>query len=332
MKHRWRLIVLKIIMITALLLSLTGMITSHVAHASGCDTQGAFSICATSGGPVSVVQPTVSCSLGGSDAGYIDIMQGCNGSNWEKIGFSNFMGLQQWALRYGWTYSGTGDGYRYFTFINYSYFQPIDTSTWWITYSDGAEYNNNCYGGGHGCDYNAWNNYITAYTSPTAQLRDWVTTGRPGNQAFAPLEYPQPGLTNCQGSQTGVTSNVSFNLTDPINGGEMGVSASSTYQYHQDGQCNDGGADAYSTYMNLNWGGDSCDPDCDVYATQSPLSFLDVTSTNGPNGNNNRTFYQGWNLTVNWWDNPLSYITNVDLHEIQDQGPNGNFAQDAWHY
>lgn len=335
MKHRWRLIFLKIVMIATLLLSLGKIITSQTAYAGACDGQGAFSICAIATGSVTVVKPKLSCSLGGYKGGLIDIMQGCNGSNWEKIGFSNDLGVQEWVQRYGWTYSGTGDGYRYFTFNNYAYFQPNDTSTWWITYSDGNEFNNNCYGGGQSCDYNAWQNYITDWNSPTAQLRDWVTTGRPGNQALRPLEYPQPGLPNCQGSQQGTSGSVSFNLGYTTNGGSVGLTGSSTFQYYLDGQCNDGAPDAYSTYMNLNWGGVTCFAGslCGVRATQSPLSFLDVTSTNGPNGANGSAFWQGWNLTVNWWYNHSGgAVDNIDLHENWGLGPNTNFAQDKWSY
>lgn len=333
MKHRWRSFFLKIVTIAVLLSSLGGIITSQTAYAGTCDGQGAFSICAVTNGSVSVETPKLSCSLISSNGGgFINIMQGCNGSNWEKIGFSNYTGLQQWVLRYGWTYVGTGDGYRYFAFSNYTYFQPDDTSLWWITYSDGNEYNNSCYGGGGSCDYNAWNNYRTEWQSPTAQLRDWVTTGRPGNQAMRALEYPQPGLGNCKGSETGTTGNVSFNLGYTTNGGNVGISGSSTYQYSLDGQCNDGAPDAYSTYMNLNWGGVTCTLGiCGVNATQSPLSFLDVTSTNGPNGANGNAFWQGWNLTINWW-NTQSGVFNMDLHGIELQGPTIAFGQDKWSY
>lgn len=60
-----------------------------------------------------------------------------------KIGYSNNYGVQEWVLCYGWTYTGTGDGCRYFAFSNYAYFQPDDLSTWWVTYSDGDEYKTN---------------------------------------------------------------------------------------------------------------------------------------------------------------------------------------------
>lgn len=330
MKHRWRLIFLKVALIATLLLGFGGIITSQTAHASSCDSQGTFSVCAIAGGSVTVQKPTVSCSLGGTGDGYLDIMQGCNGSNWEKIGYSNFDGVQEWVLRYGWTYSGTGDGYRYFAFSNYAYFIPDNLSQWWITYSDGNEYNNNCYSGGHSCDYNAWDNYITDWHSPTAQVRDWVTTGRPNNQAFSPLEYPSVGLPNCKGSEKGSTGNVSFNLGYSVAGGTVGVSASSTYQYSLDGECNDGATDAYSTYMNLNWGGVTCTPTgtCGVAATQSALSFLNVTATNGPSGN---PFYQGWNLSVNWWETNYG-VVNFNLPKNGGGGPNANYQQDKWTY
>lgn len=233
-------------------------------------------------------------------------------------------------LRYGWTYTGTGDGYRYFEFNNYAYFQPDNLQQWWVTYSDGNEYNNNCYNGGHSCDYNAWDNYITDWHSPTAQVRDWVTTGRPNNQRFNPIEYPQAGLPQCQGSEKGSTANVQFNLAYTTNGGTIGVQTSSTYQYSLDGECNDGAPDAYSTYMNLNWGGVTCAPTgvCGVAVTQSALSFLNVTATNGPSGN---PFYQGWNLSVNWWETNYGVI-NFNLPENVGGGPNANYQQDKWTY
>lgn len=335
MKHRLNLFFLKMVTIATLLVSLGGLVSSQRAYADVCDGQGAFSICAVTSGTVSVETPILSCSLvSPTNGGYIDIMQGCNGSNWEKIGFSNYTGLQEWVLRYGWTYRGTGDGYRYFAFSNYTYFQPDDTSAWWITYSDGNEYNNNCYGGGHTCDYNAWQNYITDWHSPTAQLRDWVTTGRPGNQTMPALEYPQPGLTNCKGSELGTTSSVQFNAGYTTNGGNVGIQGTSTYQYSQDGQCNAGAGDAYSTYMNLNWGGVTCAGGviCAANATQSPLSFLDVTATNGPTGANGNAFWQGWNLTVNWWSNQSASVFNMDIHRVEVQGPNIAFSQDKWSY
>ena len=110
MKHRWCSFFLKIVTIATMLSSLVGIIASQTAYAGACDThdgQGAFSICTVTSGTVTVKTPTLSCSLVSSNGGgFIDIMQGCNGSNWEKIGFSNYTGLQQWVLRYGWTYVG----------------------------------------------------------------------------------------------------------------------------------------------------------------------------------------------------------------------------------
>lgn len=84
MKHHWRLVFLKVALIATLLLGFEGVITSQTAHASSCDSgQGAFTVCAVAGGSVSVQKPTVSCSLGGTGDGFLDIMQGVQ---WLKLG------------------------------------------------------------------------------------------------------------------------------------------------------------------------------------------------------------------------------------------------------
>ncbi len=345
-------IVLKIIVIATLLLGLSSIITPQKAFADSCSPSspnsnspgGGMSFCVITGGAgVTAQRPALNCTLVGAN-GNANILQGCDGSsNFEKVGFGNNNGRQQWVVRYGWTYSGTGDGLRYFTFNNYTYFAPMDTTKWVITYSDGNEFNNSCAGGGS-CNYNAWNNYIADWHSPTAQFRDWVTVGRPNVQSELPLEAPQPGLINCQGSQQGSstkTLSASLNVTGNNQaGGTIGYTSSSNVAYFADGQCNAGtGVDIYSTYMNLNWNGGFQNLNCNfgvskcASTTTSALNFLDVTAYAGPNGNGSTNpFGIGWNLTVNWWNLPGSFIENIDLHGNINTGPNTTFMSDEWFY
>jgi len=341
LKHRWYFIPLKIAMIATLLFSLGGVITSQTAFASTCNNPGGgeINLCLITGGAgVSVVRPGLGCYDGTGGAN--NILQGCSGSNEAKRGLANYNGVQQWVDRYGWTYSGTGDGKRYFVFSNYAYFTPMDYSQRAVSYSDGNEYKNTCYPN-HICDYQAWQNYINDYHSPTAQLRDWVALGRnTGALAEVPLAAPQPGIVSCQGKQVGqITQTISGGIGVTGNGGgggltgNIGFTTGQTVPYYSNGECQAGGVDQWSLYMNLNWGGDA---PCGLgeicpNTTESAQSYINATTFIAPNGSNFSQFDQGWNLDVNWWTFSCACIVDYNLFGGTG-GPNNTYNYDVWSY
>lgn len=319
----------------------TGFLSQgKIAFASTCDGSG-VPFCVYTTGSVTVEQPTLHCShINNNGENANNILQGCTGAtgnNYQKIGLTNWDGVQQWVAQYGWTYTGTGDGLRYFTFNNYAYFQPMD-SNHWVSWSDGCcAAGASCYGGGGSCDYQPWDNYQNAWISPTAQLRIWVDGSQRGspynNQAFRPLEDPQPGLSHCQGNGTGSTS-VSVNLGVSVPHGSIGVSGTQNIPYAQDGECN-ANSDAYSTYINMNWeGGTTPVPGVvDANITHSAQSFFSVTATSGTNMSGGH-FLMNMNMMVNWYYSPgAGTISSYDLYGNHNIGPTaGDYAQDTWNY
>jgi hypothetical protein len=313
------------------------------AFANTCDPSNGAPFCIHTTGSVTVVQPTLHCGQLGNGESIINILQGCtgaSGNNYQKIGRANWDNeAQQWVAQYGWTYTGTGDGQRYFTFNNYAYFQPIANSGFYVSFSDGCCVAGiSCYGGGGSCDYQPWNNYQNAWISPTAQLRIWADGSQRSspyyNQAFRPLEIPQPGISHCQGNGTG-SATISANVGASFQGGSIGISSSQSITYAQNGQCN-ANSDLYSTYMNMNWEGGFVVAGA-VFAnvTTSAQSFFNVTATSGTNqsSSGSRYFLMDMNMMVNWWNDPAQTITSFDLWGNANVGPTaGNYAHDTWNY
>ena len=175
------------------------------AHPKGgpCDTQPTGNICAIAHGSstVQAEQPYVVC---GNYNGPWNVLQGCNASNYAKWGFANNGKAMEWVSQYGWTYTGTQDGYRYFTFGNEMGLQPM-VSYYYIEVSDG--YWNNCGNLTNPCTFDPWQDYLSPSQSPSAQMRIWVDSiNRPQNQADRYLESPKIGQSNCMGSASGSTS------------------------------------------------------------------------------------------------------------------------------
>jgi hypothetical protein len=201
-------------------------------------------------------------------------------------------------------------------------------------YSDGSD--NTCTAG-YPCDYQAWDNYVSDWHSPTAQLRDWAIGSPRVDVNEYPLSAPQPG--SCQGTQSGQTTdtfNAGLTVGNDKNNGTIGYSSSGTYTYYSNGECNDGtGVDSHSIFMNLNWsggehwGGLPVGPivNVDTYRAQA---FINVTAFAGPNGANNGHFDQGWNLNVSYWNINENAVDNYNLVGNSD-GPNANFNIDDWH-
>jgi hypothetical protein len=308
------------------------------AKASTCDPNGGVNVCAASTGTgVAVEQPRISCGYYHLPPWLPNVLQGCNGSNYIKAGRADLNGVQQWVSQYGWTYTGTGDGLRYFTFNNYDFFQPNDTSHWEVPVSDG-------YASGYcpenPCDFDPWNDYVSNPKAPTAQMRVWADGSErssPGfNQAYRQLEYPQPGKVGCVGSGTGtvsVTVSKSINVTGNGGGGSIGEDSQSSFTYSQNGECN-ANSDNWSTYENLNWeggvpnGGGGTAP----FPTESAQSFLNITSTYGYNGDYNDSFLMNLNMLVGWIDKTNNYnIVNYDLFGNVGT-PNNTYNSNTWSY
>lgn len=312
----------------------SGMATSGVvAHASGgpCNTPPSGNICGIAYGSsvINAYQPYVNC---GVYNGPWNVIAGCNGSNLVEWGYASNGVAEEHVTQYGWTYSGTQDGYRYMTFGDELYLMPR-VSYYYDEVSDG--YWDSCGGYVSPCDFDAWQDYVGASQSPTAQMRVWVDNyNRPQNLAERNLESPHIGKPNCMGSASG-TANDTITASMGVSGqgasATIGASYTLNEQFYTDGVCN-ANSDAYSTYMNVNWDGASSGNNYRPTMTQSALDYTVITGTYGPDQMFSHRFTMDLNYVVNWWNSNAGSTYSYDLFNNLNQGMNHSYSSSDWVY
>lgn len=314
-----------IVIQTVVVVVLSGVFAPDVFASTSCTGN----VCAsTNGTNVAIEQPSADCGIvqNSGGTGHRNILQGCNGSNYVQFGYGDDNNVREVLSQYGWTYTGTNDGYRYFTFGMTANYQPM-VNYMWLEISDGTWDNCGGYVSGSTCNFDAHQDYLSEYQSPSAQMRTWVdAVDRPQLEAERYLESPLQGIANCQGSETGSAS-YTASASYGTNGGQIGASVTTTDNFYLDGLCN-ANSDLYSTYMNMNWSGDINGTHS---MTTSAQTYEYITATDG--SNNVWPFNLDNNMMVTWYNNDSWYQSTYDLFDdTGSQLPNGTYAMVAWSF
>jgi len=116
-------------------------------------------------------------------------------------------------------------------------------------------------------------------------------------------------------------------------GASATIGASDTFSQNlfADGLCN-ANADAYSTYVNVNWDGATASNDYRPTMTSTALDYTAITAVDGPNGLFSGRFTMDLNYVANWWNSNTRNTDSYDLFNNLDRGTSYSYSSSDWVY